>query len=170
MVGLHAKSSWPADVYGWTKLTGEQLAQQANTTGMIVHVVRPFSGYGEDQSLNFPFRAFVERALNRENPFTIWGDSSQVRDWIHIDDVVQGILQIVEDDVRVPVNLCTGVGTSMYQLAMKMCEYLGATPEIKVDRDAPLGVHYRVGDPTRFHRHYVPRITIDEGVRRALRK
>lgn len=169
MVGPVANHAAPADVYGWTKLTGEQMAHQANSSGTIVHVVRPFSGYGEDQSTNFPFRAFVERALARENPFTIWGDASQIRDWIHIDDVVAGILKIVEDDVRTPVNLCTGIGTSMYQLVMKMCDYLNFVPEVKVDRDAPLGVFYRVGDPMRFFQHYQPRITIDEGVRRALR-
>src|SRR4051812_24358170 len=73
----------PDSVYGWTKLTGERLAEQARKTGLPVTVGRPFSGYGEDQSENFPFRAINERARRRDDPFPNWGSGEQVRDWIH---------------------------------------------------------------------------------------
>jgi nucleoside-diphosphate-sugar epimerase len=45
--------------YGWTKLTGERLAAAARAKGLPVTVVRPFSGYGTDQTDNFPFRAIL---------------------------------------------------------------------------------------------------------------
>src|SRR6185369_16127194 len=70
------------DAYGLLKLTGERMAVQARAAGVPVTVVRPYSGYGEDQSEDFPFRAFVERARRREDPFDVWGDGKQVRDWI----------------------------------------------------------------------------------------
>lgn len=158
----------PVDDYARTKLTGEWLASRARAAGVRVTVVRPYSGYGEDQSENFPFRAIVERARRREDPFDIWGDGSQVRDWIHIDDVVNGMLAVAESGTDEAVSLCTGVGTSMARLAQMACEQVGHQPEFRLRTDKPAGVSYRVGDPTALHRYYKPVVTLDEGVKRAL--
>lgn len=158
----------PDAVYGWTKLTGEKLAAAARAAGLPVTVVRPFSGYGEDQTENFPFRAIAERARRREDPFVVWGSGAQVRDWIHIDDVVAGALAVAESGTTDPVNLCTGVGTSMLDLAAMCCAEVGHTPEITPLADKPTGVAYRVGDPSRFHKYWRPKVTLEEGVRRAL--
>lgn len=155
--------------YGWTKLTGEKTAAAAAAEGLAVHVVRPFSGYGEDQGEDWPFGAFIGRARRREDPFLIWGDGDQTRDWIHISDVVAGALAVVDQDVREPVNVCTGRGTRMYELADMIRRQAGYMPTIFHDPDRPAGVVYRVGDPERFFDVYRPRISLEEGVARALR-
>jgi len=49
----------PDFTYGWTKLTGEILAQFARKQGIDVYVFRPFSGYGEDQDLTYPFQVLL---------------------------------------------------------------------------------------------------------------
>lgn len=156
--------------YGWTKLTGEKMAAAAAAEGLAVHVVRPFSGYGEDQGEDWPFGAFLARALRREDPFTIWGDGRQVRDWIHIEDVVAGALAVVDADVRDPVNLCTGRGASMTELAGMIVAETGYQPWVAYEPKAPSGVAYRVGDPDRFHDIYVPKVSLEEGVARAVRR
>lgn len=156
----------PDAAYGWTKLTGEKVAAAAAAEGLAVHVVRPFSGYGETQGPDWPFGAFLARAKRREDPFTVWGRGTQVRDWIHIDDVVNGALAVVEQDVRAPVNLCTGRGVSMLELAAMICEQAGYRPGFATNPDAPTGVAYRVGDPGTLHAIYQPRISIEEGVMR----
>ncbi len=61
----------PDLTYGWAKLTGEMLAKYAENEGLRVHVFRPFSGYGEDQALDYPFPSFIARGGRRENPFKI---------------------------------------------------------------------------------------------------
>jgi len=154
--------------YGWAKLTGEQLARAAREVGLPVTVVRPFSGYGEDQDDTYPFRAFVERARRSEDPFVIWGSGDQVRDWVHIDDVVAGALAVVESGTEEPVNLCTGIGASMLDLARMCCETVGYQPTFQTLADKPTGVAYRVGDPTRFHQYWTPKVSLYEGVERAL--
>lgn len=160
-------ASDPDAAYGWTKLTGEKMAQAAGKH-IPVHIVRPFSGYGEDQDERWPFGAFIARAKRREDPFVIWGDGTQVRDWIHISDVVNGALAVVDADEREPVNLCTGVGTSMLDLVTLICEQVGYSPSIELRLDKPTGVAYRVGNPARFHHLYTPRVSLAEGVARAL--
>jgi nucleoside-diphosphate-sugar epimerase len=160
----------PDAAYGWTKLTGEKMAAAAAAEGLAVHVVRPFSGYGEDQGEDWPFGAFVARARRREDPFVIWGSGSQTRDWIHIDDVVAGALAVVDADICAPVNLCTGRGVSMRDLVELIVRETGYRPRIVTDPDKPEGVAYRVGDPAELHYFYRPKVSLEEGVARAVRQ
>ena len=155
------------DDYGECKLHGERMAFAARLSGAKVTVVRPFSGYGSDQSADFPFGAFVARAKRREDPFTIWGSAKQTRDFVHVDDICAAIMAIVDADVVDPVNICTGVGTTMMKLRDLVCETAGYEPDTFVDGDSPLGVMRRVGDPTFMQQFYTPRVTLHEGVTRA---
>jgi nucleoside-diphosphate-sugar epimerase len=157
--------SQPDANYGWAKLTGEQLARVAVEQGLTVHVVRPFSGYGRDQDLTYPFPTFVARAVRREDPFIVWGDGTQVRDWVHIDDVVGASLAVVDNDLRDPVNICTGHGISMRTLIELVTDKVGYHPRIEANPEAPTGVAYRVGDPKQMLTIYQPKITIEEAVR-----
>lgn len=167
-VGDRLNIGRPDAAYGWTKLTGEMLADTARSSGLQVTVVRPFSGYGEDQSYNFPFRAIVERARTMSESFAIWGDGSQVRDWIHVDDVIAAALAVVESGTTDPINLCTGIGHSMLELAQMACAAVGLTPVFEFRLDKPSGVAHRAGDPMNMHRYYTPAIPLAEGVERAL--
>jgi nucleoside-diphosphate-sugar epimerase len=154
----------PDGAYGWAKLTGELLAGHCPAE---VLVVRPFSGYAEDQADTYPFPAFLRRARHREDPFPIWGGGLQVRDWIHADDIVAAVLAGLEAGVTGPVNLCTGRPTSMVELVSLFCDAAGYDPELTFLRDAPAGVQYRVGDPFRMTEFYVPKYSLEDGVRRA---
>lgn len=154
----------PDAIYGWVKLTGEMLARHARAEGLDVTVVRPFSGYGPDQDLTYPFPSFIDRAIRRAHPFTVWGDGTQVRDWIHQDDVVGATLALVEQGVDGPVNLCTGVGTSMDDLAAMAMAAAGHQAPLEHITDAPTGVAYRVGDPSLLRQWYTPRWSLEAGV------
>lgn len=158
----------PDQTYGWAKLTGEMLAEHVNAAGVPVHVFRPFSGYGSDQSADYPFGAFIDRALRRDDPFEVWGDGRQTRDFVHVDDIVGAVFAAIEHDVRDPVNLCTGVPTTFNELADLVTEAAGYRPTIKHVPAAPTGVQYRVGDPTLMSTFYKPTVTLEQGIERAL--
>jgi nucleoside-diphosphate-sugar epimerase len=155
--------------YGAVKLMGERFAVMAEAEGIRTHVFRPFSGYhGWLQSLDYPFPSFAARARDRRDPFQVWGSGYQVRDWIHIDDIVAGVLACLDADVPGPVNLCTGIPTSFNQLATMFCAAAGYAPKIEHVLDAPRGVNYRVGDPTKLHAVYRPKISVERGVAEAV--
>ncbi|MGW2721429.1 NAD-dependent epimerase/dehydratase family protein [Streptomyces sp. NPDC001492] len=158
----------PDATYGWAKLTGEKLATYAEAEGCRILIPRPFSGYGEDQDEAYPFPAFIARARRRDDPFEIWGSGSSTRDWIHIDDLIGATLALLDADVTGPVNLGWGRATSFDELASIVTAAAGYRPEFKHRQDAPQGVHHRVCDPSRMLDHYVPTVTLEEGVRRAL--
>lgn len=158
----------PDLTYGWSKLTGEMLARHAQNEGIKVHVFRPFSGYGTDQALGYPFPDFLDRARRRVEVFDIWGTGEQTRDWIHIDDVIDATMEAIEQDVQGPVNLCSGRPTDFNQLFEMVTKEAGYSPGLNHILSAPKGVHYRVGDPTKMNTFYTPKISIEEGIRRAL--
>lgn len=160
----------PDATYGWAKLTGEILAEHARAAGRRVLVARPFSGYGSDQSTDYPFPSFIRRAARREDPFEIWGDGEQVRDWVHISDVTGAVLALLDAGEDGPVNIGTGHAVSFNELAQLVIVEVGGgyQPEIKHLYAQPSGVAYRVADPELMLRHYRPRVSLEEGIRRAL--
>lgn len=158
----------PDMTYGWTKLTGEMLAGYARQQGVAVHVLRPFSGYGADQDLDYPFPSFIKRASERQDPFPIWGSGRQKRDFIHVDDVVQGTMSIIDNDMQEPVNLCTGRATDFIELAEIAMAEAGYSAPVVPHKMKPVGVMNRVGDPTLMSEFYTPKISLEEGIRSAL--
>jgi nucleoside-diphosphate-sugar epimerase len=163
------KISQPDLTYGWAKLTGEMLCNYLRQKDLNVLVVRPFSGYAADQALDYPFPSLIKRAHEHEDPFVVWGSTQTVRDWIHIDDVVEASLLFASHRLSVTVNLCTGVATNFETLAKMMTFQAGYSPVIRALHNSPAGVAYRVGDPTLMHSlGYVPKISLEEGVSRAL--
>ena len=180
-LGLDGWIGAPDATYGWVKLTLERLAAEANAEGIRTFVFRPFSGYGGDQNLDYPFPAIVNRAF-RFDPgihvrpddavpcFQVWGHPESTRDWVHIDDVVACVFAHLDADVVGPVNICTGIATSFQRLASLALDAAGhyGIP-ILGDRAKPMGVFHRVGDPTQMRQVYTPRVFIEEGVDRAMR-
>lgn len=159
----------PDYTYGWAKLTGEMLCDYLRREGLTVTILRPFSGYGEDQSLDYPFASFIDRAVRKADPFLIWGSSQTTRDWIHIDDIVAASLMLAQERMSININLCTGRPTSFLELCNIVTEKARYKPVIEVDGIAPMGVGYRVGDPTLLHSlGFSPKISLETGVSRAL--
>ena len=156
----------PDLTYGWAKLTGEMLASHARRAGLTVHTYRPFSGYGSDQALDYPFPSFIKRGMDKADPFQIWGNGTQVRDFIHIQDIVEGALAGCLADIQI-ANLCTGIPTSFNDLAALVSKVAGYSPAIEHLPSEPVGVHYRVGDPTFMKTFYKPQISLLEGIERA---
>jgi nucleoside-diphosphate-sugar epimerase len=168
---VNLESPWigvPDMSYGWSKLTGELLASYLQKAGQRVHIFRPFSGYGETQLPDYPAPAIVARAVRREDPLTIWADTT--RDFIHIDDVVAATLKAVDLDVEGPTNLCSGVATSFTEFARLAADLVGYSPEIVVLDDKPTGVQSRVGDPSKMHDFFKPTIALDEGIGRIIER
>ncbi|MER7794887.1 NAD-dependent epimerase/dehydratase family protein [Streptomyces sp. NPDC097640] len=158
----------PDASYGLAKLAGEQLCQYAAAEGTRMTVLRPFSGYGEDQDEAYPFPAFIRRARERQDPFEVWGSGDSTRDWIHISDLIGATLAAVDQDVTGPVNLGTGRATSFDQLAGLVTEAAGYRPQLKHLAAAPQGVHHRVCDPSRMLAFYTPRVSLEQGIQRAM--
>lgn len=156
----------PDQTYGWAKLTGELLAQHAVRQHKLpVLIFRPFSGYGEDQSADYPFPAIIRRIVNRESPTIVWGSGHQVRDFIHIDDVINCVFATLDSlPIGEPLNIGTGRGIAFRQLAETACRLLNHGGPVVTDETKPEGVHARVADIYRMQQFYVPKVSLEAGI------
>ena len=161
----------PDEVYGLTKMVGEVLAHKAAQYGVDTLCIRPFSGFGEDQSLEYPVPSIARRAARQENPLVVWGSGQQARDFIHVDDLVRATVARVEAGVHGynAMNIGTGEFHSFNQIAT-MCaatvpDYM---PSIENLEDKPQGVDRRYCDPTLMLKYYTPKIPLHEGLQRVV--
>lgn len=160
----------PDMTYGWSKLTGEYLAQiTAQHYGISVACVRPFSGFGEDQDLTYPIPAIARRAALKENPFEVWGSGKQGRDFVHIDDCIDCILMAM-DNIHdgTAINIGSGKLTSFLDIIDIFTDFAGYKPTIKPLLDKPVGVHARYADMTYVANTFdwKPKISVRDGLKR----
>jgi GDP-L-fucose synthase len=159
--------------YGWAKLTAEYLARLAHQKhGLAVVTFRPFSGYGEDQDDTYPFPSICKRVLAQRGAplIEVWGSGRQMRDFIHIEDCIDGVLTMMDKiDDGDAVNLSTGVFTSFSDFARLAAELAGYAPEVRGLSDQPEGVFARAGDTTKQAAlAFTARTSFRQGVARAL--
>ena len=150
MISFEDDIGMPDMTYGWAKLTNEYLARLAfRKHGLKSVCYRPFSGYGEDQDDAYPFPSICKRVLaHRGEPVLhVWGTGTQMRDFIHIDDCIEGVLTTMDkiNDAGA-INLSTGIFTSFIDFAHLAADLLGFQPEVKGLSDKPAGVYARAGD------------------------
>ena len=137
----------PDMTYGWAKLTGEFLAHLSRQKyNLDIKCFRPFSGYGKDQDLTYPFPSILKRVMHKELPLTLWSNS--VRDFVHIDDVISYVMKMLYAPHKHTYNIGTGVETSFKELAEIMWQVVHnePLPEIKILDNKPKGVYYRVSE------------------------
>ena len=156
----------PDMTYGWSKMMGEYLASFVDN----VYIFRPFSGYGSDQDLTYPFPMYISKALASGDTFEVWGSGKQTRDFIHIEDIIYAVLSAVENNVKGPINLGWGRKTSFLDLAQMCMEIADVSKEIVPRPDKPVGCMHRVSDNTKMLSFYTPKITLEEGIERAVRE
>jgi len=164
----------PDMTYGWSKLTGEYLALiAAQHYGVSVACIRPFSGYGEDQDLSYPVPAIAARAAQKEDPFEVWGSGKQGRDFVHIDDIIDFILMLL-DNVHdgSAYNIGSGKLTSFLDLIRVFTGFAGYNPSIKPLLDKPVGVFSRYSNMKYVENKFgwKPKIPLREGMRRVYDK
>jgi nucleoside-diphosphate-sugar epimerase len=171
-ISFDDKLGMPDMTYGWSKLTGEFLAQlAASKYGLHVAAIRPFSGYGEDQDLTYPTPLIARRIARRENPVEVWGTGEQARDFVHIDDCVDAMFVIL-DHVKNGdgINIGSGRLTSFNQLIQLMASIAGYKPEIKRLLDKPVGVQSRFAIVDRIESFgWKPKISLEQGMERMVR-
>lgn len=159
----------PDGMYGMVKLVGEVQAREARHHGLDVLVVRPQTGYGEDQSLSYPFPKFIAQAKQRADPFVVWGSGKQIRDLIHVDDIVAATMALLDAGENGPVNLGIGLPIDMAYLAKKVSHGVpNYVPSFAFQYDKPEGSPARYADIEKMLEFYSPKISVWDGIKRAL--
>ena len=113
----------PLTIYGVSKLTGE-LFCNAYSKAIDITILRYGGAYGEGQHKHNAVYRFIKQAQNNQ-PITIYGNGRQTTDFIHISDIVNGTILVMEKNKPGTYNLGSGEETSIKKLAKKIPEVLG---------------------------------------------
>ena len=132
-----------ADVeYGWAKLMSEiQMKSFNKQYGLKGCPVRFVTAYGPREDTTHAIIALIYKAVEKMDPFEIWGDGNQERDFTYVEDIVSGsILAAEKISDMTPINLGTGIRYKMIDVVNMICEILQWTPkEFKFDTSKPTG-------------------------------
>jgi nucleoside-diphosphate-sugar epimerase len=174
MIRFDGSFGMPDMTYGWAKLTTEYLGRLAyEKYGVRSVVYRPFSGYGEDQDLTYPFPTIMKRISEvKGNTIAVWGSGKQMRDFIHIDDCVRGVVETMDKiDNGDALNLSTGKLTSFSDLVHIAGDILGKKFKVETMGTKPEGVFARGGDTKKQKLYgFKAKISLKEGIERILCK
>lgn len=164
----------PLSPYGAGKLAGEAYCRAyAGSFGMETASLRfsnVYGPYSAHKSHNAIPR-FIERSLRGE-PLEIYGDGTQSRDFVYVDDICSGIyLALAADGIAGEVfQLATGVETTILELARLVQEATGS--DGKITREAPRAgeVHRSSADISKARAvlGYEPAVALEEGLARTV--
>tara|TARA_R110002110_G_scaffold153711_2_gene347171 strand:- start:24 stop:956 length:933 start_codon:yes stop_codon:yes gene_type:complete len=142
---------------GWAKRMGELQAEayQIEYGWNDISIVRPANTYGpyddfdSDGAMVVP--SLVKKVLSGANPLVVWGDGSNVRDFIHSKDVALGMMLVMEKSPgpRYPVNLGSGIGYTIKELVDIILQNSDRDIKVVWDTNRVTGDKKRVLDTNR---------------------
>jgi nucleoside-diphosphate-sugar epimerase len=160
------------NTYGWAKLMGEiTLKAYAKEHGLGAASCRYFTVYGPRGVENHAVIAMIARAFLQQNPFDVWGDGTQIRNWTYIDDIVEGTILAGEKiSDGTPINLGTMERIRVIDAAKLVCEITGHKAELKTRPDMPTGPLNRVADNSRAKKllGWEPKVMFKDGLKRTI--
>lgn len=167
------KPPYDADnMYGWAKLMDELTLQAYNREfGLKGASCRYFTVYGPRGVENHAVIAMIARAFVGQDPFEVWGDGTQIRNWTYVDDIVRGTVLAAEKiDDGTAVNLGTMERIRVIDAVRMVLDYTGHRAEIRLRPDMPTGPLNRVADNSLARRllRWEPKVAFRDGLKRTM--
>jgi UDP-glucose 4-epimerase len=160
----------PLSPYGASKLYGEGIAAASGVFDMVGISLRFANVYGPGSGhKKSVVSLFIRRALAGK-PFVVYGDGSQTRDFLYVEDVCTAIEKALRAEKPGVYHLGTGVETSVNELAEKVAGACGT--EVRTERKPP-----RAGDAARSfvdlssaqrHLRWTPKVKLEAGLKRTV--
>lgn len=161
----------PISSYGLQKMAIENLLylykQMNNLDYRIVRLSNPYGPYQRPNGVLGAVTTFTYKALNKQK-IEVYGDGSVIRDFIYIDDAIEGIVKIANGKGhKKTYNLGSGVGRSIKEIVETVEKVVGKT-EVIYQEARPVDVPINYLDISRYEDDYgkIELISLDEGIRR----
>jgi len=163
--------------YGWVKRMGElQCQAYAEEYGMKIAIVRPTNAYGPHDSFDLAsshvIPALIRKAVERQDPYVLWGTGEVSRDFIHANDISRGMMLALERyHVADPLNLGTGREIKIKDLTRLILRLSGYdNARVVFDKTRPLGQLGRKADIRKAKERigFQADITLEEGLKETI--
>jgi nucleoside-diphosphate-sugar epimerase len=152
-----AYPAMPEDGYGWEKLFSERMCRHFEEDfGLQCRIARfhnvygPFGTWdgGREKAPAAICRKVLDAKHSGKHEIEIWGDGSQTRSFMYIDDCLKGIRMLIESDIHEPLNLGSSELVTVNQLVDMVEDIAGIKLKRSYDLSAPKGVNGRNSDNT----------------------
>lgn len=124
-----------------------------NEAGLRIYLPRPSNIYGPRDHFNAKVSrvipSFITKIGNNES-IQIWGDGTQVRQFIYVTDVVKSVLSMIEKKATGQYNISTDESISILELAKLVGQVMNKKPDILLDPSKSSGVHNRILDVSKI--------------------
>jgi nucleoside-diphosphate-sugar epimerase len=161
------------NMYGWAKFMAElTLKAYHNEYGLKAVSCRYFTVYGPRAKENHAVMAMIARAFVGQDPFEVWGDGTQIRNWTYVEDIVEGTVRSAEKiDDGTAINLGTMERIQVIDAVRSILRLMEHHPTIKTCLDMPTGPLNRVADNSLSRKllGWEPEVTFAEGVQRTIK-
>ena len=176
--GLQEGDAYPAmpeDGYGWEKLFSERMCRHFREDfGLYTRVARFHNVYGpygtwdggREKAPAAICRKVIQAKVSGRHEILIWGNGSQTRSFMYIDDCVHGVQNIMNSGILEPINLGSSEMVSVNQLVDIVEEIAGVRLKRTYDLNAPKGVVGRNSDNRLIRKHldWEPNISLRVGL------
>lgn len=168
----------PASIYAATKLAQEDLVRVAcNSMGIGHAILRLQNVYGEGQSLQNPYTGILSifsTKIRHGLELPLFEDGAETRDFVHVDDVGEALALTLtaETAANATINVGSGIGTSVRQVAEMLSDAMGAPRNVRVTGQYRLGdIRHNAADISRLKTmlSYEPRVDLATGLSRFAR-
>jgi GDP-D-mannose 3', 5'-epimerase len=164
----------PESAYGWSKLMGEYeslLMGEETGTPVAILVLHNVYGtpcdYGDGRGQVIP--SLIRKAIRYpQEPFVVWGSGAQGRAFIHVNDVVDGIVASLDNGLNQgAIQLGPNICTSIREIAEAVVRISGKEIIVHYDTSKPEGDRGRCADYSKAERilHWAPKVDLDHGLR-----
>jgi UDP-glucuronate decarboxylase len=167
----HVNPIGPRSCYDEGKRCAETLFFDYHRQHRIeIKVARIFNTYGPrmHQADGRVVSNFIVQAL-RAQPITLYGDGSQSRSFCYVDDLIDGLIGLMESDASItgPINLGNPDEFTMRELAEKVLAETGSASTITTNPLPQDDPKQRQPDISRARKHlgWVPRVSLAEGLK-----
>jgi len=158
----------PISPYGATKLAAEKLCYLYNKNyGIPIITLRYFTVYGPRQRPDMAFHKFI-KAMLKDDEIEIFGDGNQLRDFTHVNDVVDANIAAAETDIDWGIfNIGSGTQISINKVIDVIGEILDVEPEVKYTEKVEGDMRQTLADIKRASSSlgYRPSISLSDGLK-----
>lgn len=164
----------PISYYGWSKQMMENsILYVHRTAGLKYLIVRPSNPYGHGQNIHAK-QGLIAVALGKilaGEPIVVWGDGSNVRDYIYIDDLCEVLCLLLEKDVcNTTLNIGSGVGASINDIIQVLRDVVSEEVQVEYQPARKVDVSHMILDTTHLKQYVNVEFTsLVEGVTRFYR-
>jgi len=137
---------------------------------MLINLYGPREHFSPTRShaMGALIRKFYEAKRDDLPRVEVWGTGNPVREWTYIDDAAEGVVKAGElYDSPEPINVATGIGLSISELANLIREVVDYPGQIHYDTTKPDGAPKKVADIRKMRKvlNWKPQMTLREGIR-----